>query len=98
MGTEFQFYQEKVLELGYIHNNENILDTLNCTLTIVNGTFYCLLPQTSCLQPNTDRHCAQAQWDGAMQPSTQDLSRGHGPFSEIALPTGEHGFRAFTGR
>lgn len=27
MGTEFQFYQEEVLELGYIHNNENILGT-----------------------------------------------------------------------
>lgn len=33
MDTEFQFYQEKVLELGYSYNNVNILD---CTFKMVN--------------------------------------------------------------
>lgn len=72
MGTEFQFHQEEVLELGYIHNNENILGTTQ--LYTYNSqhdpfiVFYHKVPAYKL----TDRHCAQAQGDGVMQPSTHD--------------------------
>lgn len=96
MGTGFQFCQENVLELGYILNNENILDTQNGTLPTANGAFYWFLPQTSCSQLIPDRH-RTAQWMESHSHPRPPLSRSR-PFGEAALPTQEHAAQSVHGR
>lgn len=72
-GTEFQFYRKKFWSLVTFTAMKINLARLNCTRTIVNMIllfilFYYKVPAYNL----TDRHCAQAQGDGVIQPSTHD--------------------------